>query len=378
LAQYRVGVQRGTTYQAALQSYLVDPGLMPPANLLVYEQPDHAISDLRQGRNDVVVMDTAAAEEYVQQGGLRVVGQALTPDQFALALPKGAATLQDRINDALTDMRNDGTMLRLAGLYLRLDSLEEIPAVTPTPAPGPTATPPACYDGMEFIDDVTVPDGTQMQPGQDFDKTWRVRNTGTCTWDTSYYVAFVQGDRMDGDSENVKGSVASGSTYDITIDQEAPDDPGTYGGVWEMRNGRGVPFGERLWVEIVVPGAPAATSVPPTATSVPPVQPTPPPAPVIDYFTAEPASVALGGAVTLNWSFSGQDLSSATIIRSDPDGSIWPLNGGADVAPSGTLQDLPTMAGVVSYTLTVTSEFGGANVRTAVVEVVAPEVQPLG
>jgi hypothetical protein len=231
LAQYRVGVQRGTIYETWLRTTLVDHGLMPASNLLVYEKPEHAVSDLKQNRNDVVVMDSRPADEYLQQGGVRLVGQSLKPQLFAIAVPKGASTLQRRINDALTGMRNDGTLDKFAFLYLRLDKLELVPVSTPTALPGPTATPPPCYDGLEFVEDVTVPDGTEMSPGQDFDKVWRVRNTGTCAWDGSYQVAFVQGDRMEGESEAVSGTVISGATYDITIDQKAPNSPGTYGGV---------------------------------------------------------------------------------------------------------------------------------------------------
>jgi polar amino acid transport system substrate-binding protein len=178
LAQYRVGVQRGTAYQTWLQTTLVDVGLMPASNLLVYEKPEHAVSDLTQGRNDVVVMDAQPADEYLQGGGVRLVGQSLNPQQFGMAVPKGASTLQKQLNEALTEMRNDGTLARFATIYLLLDNYELQPLPTPTPLPGPTATPPPCYDGMEFVEDVTVPDGTEMQPGQNFDKVWRVKNTG--------------------------------------------------------------------------------------------------------------------------------------------------------------------------------------------------------
>ncbi|HMK09850.1 MAG TPA: ABC transporter substrate-binding protein, partial [Anaerolineales bacterium] len=153
LAQYRVGVQRGSVYDSWILSNLVAPGLMPASNLLVYEKPEHAISDLTQGRNDVVVLDSAAAEPYLQAGGVRLVGQGLNPQSLAIALPKGASTLQSRINEALTEMRNDGTLLKFAILYLGTDRLEP-PSAAPTPVPGPTATPPACYDALEFVDDV--------------------------------------------------------------------------------------------------------------------------------------------------------------------------------------------------------------------------------
>jgi polar amino acid transport system substrate-binding protein len=260
LAQYRVGVQRGSVYETWLQANLVDNGLMPASNLLVYEKPEHAVSDLKQNRNDVVVMDAAPAENYLLEGGVRLVGQGINPQLFAIALPKGASTLQARLNEALAKMQNDGTVLRFAREYLGVDALEELPVAASTPVPGPAATPPACYDGLEFVEDVTIPDGTEMSPGQEFDKVWRVRNSGTCAWDGSYWLAFVQGDRMEGESVFVSGSVGGGATYDITIDQTAPDSPGTYGGVWEMRNGDDIPFGERLWVEIVIPGAAAPTA----------------------------------------------------------------------------------------------------------------------
>jgi polar amino acid transport system substrate-binding protein len=378
LAQYRVGVQRGTAYQTWLQTTLVDVGLMPASNLLVYEEPEHAVADLMQARNDVVVMDAQPADEYLQAGGVRLAGQSLNPQQFGIALPKGASTLQKNLNDALTEMRNDGTLARFAAIYLLLDDYELQPLPTPTPLPGPTPAPPACTNGMEYVDDVTVPDGTEMSPGESFDKVWRVRNIGTCVWDSSYWLAFVQGDRMEGESVSVSGSVASGSTYDITIDQEAPDDPGTYGGVWEMRNGSDVPFGERLWVEIVVPGAPVPTAEPSPATPVPPVEPTPAPVPVIEYLVAEPASLDLGGPVVVSWSFSGEDLAAASLVRVDPDGSVVPLLG-PDVPGSGVYSDVPQQAGLVSYVLQVSSEFGGTAVQTVVVQVIDPnlEVNPL-
>jgi hypothetical protein len=34
-------------------------------------------------------------------------------------------------------------------------------------------------DGSAFVTDVTVPDNTAYLPGASFNKTWRLRNTGT-------------------------------------------------------------------------------------------------------------------------------------------------------------------------------------------------------
>ncbi len=37
-------------------------------------------------------------------------------------------------------------------------------------------------DASTFITDITIPDGTIMAPYQEFEKTWRIRNSGTVPW----------------------------------------------------------------------------------------------------------------------------------------------------------------------------------------------------
>lgn len=46
--------------------------------------------------------------------------------------------------------------------------------------------PEDCKLNAEFVEDVTIPDGTPVVPGQPVVKTWRLRNTGTCTWGSNY------------------------------------------------------------------------------------------------------------------------------------------------------------------------------------------------
>src|SRR6478609_8802676 len=53
------------------------------------------------------------------------------------------------------------------------------PTITNTPEPTQ-----AC-DSAEFMDDVTIPDGTIVKTGETFIKTWRFKNIGTCTWDAT-------------------------------------------------------------------------------------------------------------------------------------------------------------------------------------------------
>ncbi len=377
LAQYRVGAQRGSVYATWVRRNLVDRGLMSQRNLLLYDRAEEAVRDLRERRNDLVILDELAADEFLLGGDVALVGQGLNRQLFSIALPKGSMVLQSELNNALITLQNDGTIARLADDYLDVPA----PAATPTPfptatpQPNPTATPVACYDGMEFVKDIKAPDGTEIKAGEDFDKVWRIRNTGTCNWNSNYQIVFVQGDRMEGTSNIVKATVRPGQTYDMIIDQKAPKSPGNYTGIWQMVNGDGMPFGERIWVKITVPGAVQPTPVPPTSTPIPPATPTTLPAPTIDFLNVSSATVSQGDLLIVSWSFSGERIVSARLTRTNPDGSQTALMGGMDVDLQGQYEDLMMLAGTYSYTLVVDSEFGGKAVKTAVVNV-TPAVQP--
>ncbi len=81
-----------------------------------------------------------------------------------------------------------------------------LPAPLPTPAASgqeatatPTASATPC-DAVGFVKDVTYPDGTQVKAGEVFIKTWRIQNTGSCSWKESYTLVFYTGEQMGGNS----------------------------------------------------------------------------------------------------------------------------------------------------------------------------------
>ena len=127
-------------------------------------------------------------------------------------------------------------------------TLTPTPTATETPEPSPTKEPPteeACYDEATFIDDITIPDGTELEPDTPFTKTWRLLNEGTCTWTPNYKLIFVSGDQMSGpDSQQmVTVEVPPGASIDVSVDLEAPSTPGTYQGYWGLRSASGARFG---------------------------------------------------------------------------------------------------------------------------------------
>jgi len=99
-------------------------------------------------------------------------------------------------------------------------------------------------DWVQFVEDVTVPDGWPVDPGQVLNKTWRLKNIGTCWWSTSYKLVFTGGAQMGGVSEmNLPKDVAPGETIDLTIGLTAPSIPGRYIGYWKLQNPSGGLFG---------------------------------------------------------------------------------------------------------------------------------------
>ena len=152
--------------------------------------------------------------------------------------------------------------------------------VTPVPTtPVPTTvTPTSGCDKAQFVSDVTIPDGTTMNPGAAFKKTWRIKNIGTCTWTTSYLLFFSSGEQMGAPvSAAFPSNVTPGQTVDLTLNMVAPNVGGTFRGNWMLKNASGQPFGigsggmKPFWVEIKVSG-PTATPGTPTVT---PTGPTP-------------------------------------------------------------------------------------------------------
>jgi hypothetical protein len=96
-------------------------------------------------------------------------------------------------------------------------------------------------------------------PNSIFNKTWRLKNIGACTWTGDYRLVFAEGERMDGPSAiSLSENVDPGETVDLTVELVAPDEPGRYRGYWLLSTASGDLFGissnaeEPFWVEIKV------------------------------------------------------------------------------------------------------------------------------
>ncbi len=147
-----------------------------------------------------------------------------------------------------------------AAAFTPLPTASETPTLTPEAIQSPTVTSTPTEiicDDLQFISDSTVPDGTSMTPGQEFVKTWKVKNTGTCTWTTSYRLMLAYTSSasaaMGGQTTFLSTAVPPNTEAEISVTLKAPTKSGTYSGYWRLANNNNIFFGTRLSVVIVVP-----------------------------------------------------------------------------------------------------------------------------
>lgn len=145
-----------------------------------------------------------------------------------------------------------------------------IPTDTATPEPLPTDTPtatapviavitndqgtevPLC-DSLTFVADVTIPDNTTMSPGQEFTKTWRVKNTGSCPWGAGYALAYAgYANQMSGQFIPLTVVVQPGEEVELSVQFKAPTQVGEYVSAWAMKNPQGRTFPQIIFVKIIV------------------------------------------------------------------------------------------------------------------------------
>ncbi len=116
-----------------------------------------------------------------------------------------------------------------------------------------TDTEAGCTLNAAFVADVTIPDDTQVNASVAFTKTWKVKNSGTCTWKTGTLLAFVSGEQMGAPVSIVVPQTVPNATVDLTVDFTAPAVPATYRSNWQLKSPEATLFGSQIYVQIVVP-----------------------------------------------------------------------------------------------------------------------------
>jgi hypothetical protein len=101
--------------------------------------------------------------------------------------------------------------------------------------------------------DVNIPDNTIMTPGQEFIKTWKVRNTGSCPWGAGYVLAYAGYEtNMSGQFIALAEVIQPGQEVEVSVQFTAPAQAGLYTSAWSMRNPAGVFFPAVVFIKIIV------------------------------------------------------------------------------------------------------------------------------
>ncbi len=179
---------------------------------------------------DVVLARTSAAQTVVANFTLTAAVWTPTP------LPPPANTPEPLATPALESTSTASTVA----------TATTVPTL-PGGTPGATAV--QLCDSYSWDDntvDVNVPDNTQMTPGQPFVKTWKIKNSGTCTWGAGYKIIFSYGsppgEKMSGQPQPLAGPVQPGQEVEISVNFTAPTQVGTYVSSWTLQNAAGRPF----------------------------------------------------------------------------------------------------------------------------------------
>jgi hypothetical protein len=130
--------------------------------------------------------------------------------------------------------------------FTALPTLPGTNTPVPTQVGKPGATQVILCDEYSWDDttvDVNIPDNTQMTPGQNFVKTWKISNKGTCTWGAGYKISYAgYSTQMSGQPQPLTLPVAPGQEIQISVNFIAPTQPGSYISAWTLQNSNGQNF----------------------------------------------------------------------------------------------------------------------------------------
>lgn len=116
LKDKKIGGQTGTTglFDSALQ-------LTKEENTKGYSNGAVAVEDLLNGNLDAVIIDNNPAKAYKDQHGdkLTLLTGQFDQEKYAYAVKKGNSDLQKAINDAMTELKADGTFDTIISQYIK-------------------------------------------------------------------------------------------------------------------------------------------------------------------------------------------------------------------------------------------------------------------
>ena len=118
-ANHSIGVQTATTGDIYCTGDIEDEGL---GTVERYNKGADAIQALLAGKIDCVVIDSQPAKEFVEANeGLTILDTEYAVEDYAIALNKDNTELLDKVNAALKELTDDGTIQSILDKYITAD-----------------------------------------------------------------------------------------------------------------------------------------------------------------------------------------------------------------------------------------------------------------
>lgn len=117
----KIGVQLSTTGDI-YASDTPDNGGFGEENVEKYSKGADAVIALTQGKVDAVIIDNEPAKEFVKANeGLKILETEFVSEDYAIAFAKNNTELKDKVNTALNELINDGTVQKIIDKYIKAD-----------------------------------------------------------------------------------------------------------------------------------------------------------------------------------------------------------------------------------------------------------------
>ena len=111
----KIGVQLGTTGDIYASDYEAEGSTIER-----YNKGADAIQALKQGKIDAVIIDNEPAKVFVEKNeGLQILDEEFVEEQYAIALKKGNTELLEKINGAIKELKEDGTLDSIIAKYIK-------------------------------------------------------------------------------------------------------------------------------------------------------------------------------------------------------------------------------------------------------------------
>ena len=108
-----IGVQQGTTGDIYSTDDFGDD------NVERFNKGMEAVQALQQGKIDAVIIDNQPAKTFVEENeGLKILETSYVEEDYALAIKKGNDDLVKKVNDAIKELKEDGTFDKIVAKYI--------------------------------------------------------------------------------------------------------------------------------------------------------------------------------------------------------------------------------------------------------------------